>query len=315
MVRTWLQSRTRAESSGSNYVKLSEKEIDELVREWTPEPLLEPLTEDEITLSSGPIVVGPPTLHASVQNPFAAAGSAPTEMINLASTNFAGLAGHERIKERTIECLRAYGVGSCGPPGFYGTFDVHIEFERTLAAFLGQPAAIIYAQAFSCLSSVLPAFSKRGDIIVADRAVNFALQKAIQISRSTVRWYDHNDLDSLETVLESVKREDRRTKRPLTRRFIVTEAVFESDGQLLDLPRLVELKNRFKYRLVLDESWSVGALGKTGRGITELYGMPGTSAEIMVGSMANSLGSGGGFCAGSNDVINHQVRSLSCARD
>ena len=82
--------------------------------------------------------------------------------------------------------------------------DVHLELERDIADFLGTEGAILYSQGFSTISSVIPAFCKRGDIIVADRGVTLAIQKGIQISRSTVRWYDHNDLRSLEEVLQSV---------------------------------------------------------------------------------------------------------------
>lgn len=160
-------------------------------------------------------------------------------VLNLASSNFSGLALNESVKEKAIECLRGYGVGSCGPSGFYGFFDVHIELENALAAFFGTEAAIIYPQGFTTVCSVIPSFAKRGDIIVADKGVNFAIQKGIQISRSHVRWYEHNDMDSLEAVLDSVARENKRTKAPLTRRFIVSEGLFEGDGEVADLPRLV----------------------------------------------------------------------------
>ena len=111
--------------------------------------------------------------------------------------------------------------------------------EKDVADFLGTESAILYSQAFSTISSVIPAFSKRGDIIVADRGVNFAIQKGLQISRSTIRWYDHNDLHSLEQVLESVEKERRKKRLPLTRRFIVTEGIFDCDGIMSDLPKLV----------------------------------------------------------------------------
>lgn len=198
-----------------------------------------------------------------------------------------------------------------------------MELERDIAAFLGTQACIIYAQGFSTVSSVIPSFSKRGDVIVADRGVSFAVQKGIQISRSTIRWYDHNDMGSLERVLETLRREDIKYRRKLTRKFIVTEGLFEGDGQICDLPRIVgpssfpparacskvlqiELKKRYKYRLVLEESWSIGTLGKTGRGLTEHFGIPGSEIDILVGSMANSFNSAGGFCAGSTEVVEHQ---------
>jgi len=117
--------------------------------------------------------------------------------------------------------------------------DVHMDLENDIADFLGTEAAILYSQGFSTVSSVIPAFCKRGDIIVADRAVNFAIQKGIQISRSTVRWFDHNDLKSLEEVLISVEKERKKRRGPLTRRFIVTEGIFQKDGAMVDLPKLV----------------------------------------------------------------------------
>lgn len=114
---------------------------------------------------------------------------------------------------------------------------MHIKTEADIAAHLGAAACIVYAQAFSTISSVIPAFSKRGDVIVADKAVNFAIRKGIQISRSSVWWYEHNDLKDMERVLEKVVKEQAR--KPLTRRFIVTEGLSENVGDIIDLPKIV----------------------------------------------------------------------------
>ncbi|KAG9100562.1 serine palmitoyltransferase component [Ceratobasidium sp. UAMH 11750] len=298
-IRTLLMNRTRSDRAGKNFVKLSEKEIDELVDEWVPEPLCTPVTaEEQADLASVPVISGPTGPKPKLVN--------GKTVLNLVSYNFAGLAGNDFIKERAIETLRKYGLGSCGPPGFYGTIDVHLQLERDIAFFLGTEAAILYSQAFHTISSVIPAFCKRGDIIVADRGVNFAIQKGLQISRSTIRWYDHNDLKSLQDVLESVDRECKKKGVKLTRRFIVTEGIFENSGQMVDLPKLVELKKKYKYRLVLDESVSFGSMGRTGRGLTELYNVPATDIDMLVGSIANGLCSAGGFCAGSSVVVQHQ---------
>lgn len=116
-----------------------------------------------------------------------------------------------------------------------------MDLERDLADFLGTEAAILYSQGFATITSVIPAFCKRGDIIVADRSVSFPIQKGMQISRSTIRWFDHNDLKSLEDVLISVEKERKKRRGPLTRRFILTEGIFEKDGTMADLPKLVSL--------------------------------------------------------------------------
>ncbi|KAH9983383.1 serine palmitoyltransferase [Russula compacta] len=299
-IRTLLQSRTRADNGEKHFIQFSEKEIDELVDEWTPEPLGVPLTtEEQADLASVPVVSGPNGPRPKLVN-------TGKQVLNLASYNFTGLAGNETIKERAIETLRKYGVGSCGPPGFYGTFDVHMDLERDIADFLGTEAVILYSQAFSTIPSVISAFAKRGDIIVADRGVNFTIQKGLQISRSTIRWFDHNDLKSLEDVLQSIEKERRKRRGPITRRFIITEGIFEKNGAISDLPKLIELKHKYKYRLILDESISFGTVGRTGRGLTELYNVPATQIDMLLGSVANGLSSSGGFCAGSRIVVNHQ---------
>ncbi len=159
-------------------------------------------------------------------------------MTNLASYNFYNLNANEQIKEKAIQTLRTYGVGPCGPPQFYGTQDVHMKTEADIATFLGTEGCIVYAQAFSTISSVIPAFCKRGDVIVADRAVNYSIRRGLEISRSNIKWYNHGDLDDLERVVRKVA-EEQAKKKQLTRRFIVTEALFEMTGDCNNLPRLV----------------------------------------------------------------------------
>lgn len=156
---------------------------------------------------------------------------------NLGSFNFYNFNTNEALKEQAIQTLRTYGVGPCGPRGFYGTQDVHLKTEADVASYLGTEACIVYSQSFSTISSVIPAFSKRGDIIVADKGVSFAIRKGIQISRSTVRWYEHNDMEDLERVLAKVTKDQAR--KPLTRRFIITEGLFESSGDIVNLPKIV----------------------------------------------------------------------------
>ncbi|KAF9055120.1 PLP-dependent transferase [Hymenopellis radicata] len=290
VVRTLLQSRTRADESGKHFIEFSNKEIDELVADWNPEALTEPLdAKTQHELDSVPVVVG--------QN-----GPKPL----FETLNFTGLSGHERMKERGIAALRQYAVGSCGPMQFYGGVDAHYITEMDIAEFLGAEAAVVYSQGMATITSVLPAFCKRGDIVVADRGISFPIQKAIEVSRCTVRWYDHNDINSLEDVLKSVEKERRKKGGKPTRQFIVTEGLFEKDGQISDLPKLIELKKKYKYRLILEESYSFGVLGRTGRGLTELYNVPATEVDLLVGCMSVGLCAGGGFCAGSKFVIAHQ---------
>ena len=279
------------------------QEIDELVDDWTPEPLVAPPTAVEtFEEEHRPIIAGPTGPKVKLIN-------SSRTLTNLASYNYFNLVSSELIKERAITILRSYGVGACGPPNFYGTQDVHIATELEIARFLGLPACIVYAQSFSTISSVIPAFAKRGDIIVADRACNFAIQKGLQISRSTIKWYAHNDMADLERVLKEVAKDQAR--KPLTRRFIVTEGLFEATGDMPDLPTIIELKNKHKFRLILDETHSFGLLGRTGRGLSEHQNVDPSNIEMLIGSLAHSLTAGGGFCCGTLEVVEHQRISSS----
>ena len=179
-----------------------------------------------------------------------------------------------------------------------------MKTEADIAAHLGVQACIMYAQAFSTISSVIPSFSKRGDIIVCDEAISFATRKGVQISRSTIMTYKHNDYEDLERILQKVVRDG--AKRPLTRRFIVTEGIFENIGDVSNLPKLVDLKLKYKFRLILEESHSYGVLGRSGRGLTEHQNVDPTLVDMIIGSLCGPICAGGGFCAGGNDIVEHQ---------
>ncbi|KAF2459575.1 pyridoxal phosphate-dependent transferase, partial [Lineolata rhizophorae] len=278
-------------------IKLTEEEVDELVEDWTPEPLVgKPTQLEELDNEKSPIITGPTGPKVKLTN-----GRTVT---NLGSYNFYNFVADETIREKAIDTLRTYGVGPCGPPNFYGTQDVHMRTEANIASHLGTAACIVYAQAFSTISSVIPAFSKRGDIIVADKAVNYPIRKGLQISRSTIRWFEHNDMADLERVLAQIVKEN--AKKPLTRRFIITEGLFENTGEVTNLPKLVELKLRYKFRIILDESYSYGVLGRTGRGLTEHQNVDPHEVDMIIGSLSGPLIAGGGFCAGSREVVDHQ---------
>ncbi|KAI9429281.1 serine palmitoyltransferase [Lactarius indigo] len=192
-----------------------------------------------------------------------------------------------------------YGVDSCGPPGFYGTIGVQMDFERDITDFLGTEASNLYSQGFSTILCVISVFAKCGDITVTDRSIIFAVQRGLQISHSTVRRFDHKDLKSLA--------ERRKRRGPLTRRFIVTGGTFERDAAMVDLPKLVNrVKHKYRCRLILDESISFGTVGRTRRGFTELYNVPATQIDMIVGSVANGLNLSGGFCVSSRIVVDHQ---------
>jgi len=115
----------------------------------------------------------------------------------------------------------------------------------------------------------------------------------------------------LESILEEVQKEEKRKKKNLTRRWIITEALFYNYGDVLPLPKLMELKDKYCYRLIIDESYSLGILGKTGRGICEHFNIPPTSIEILTGNLAGAISSVGGYCCSNRGIIYHQRLNAS----
>jgi serine palmitoyltransferase len=249
----YLMAKSYSPDKDGKHMSLSEEEIEDLVDEWSPESLVE--DKPELRLLDANL----PVLHRDASSGPRTKLSDGRTVTNLANYNHHNLSGDQKLIDSAVGTLRTYGTGPCSAPGFYGTFDVHLKLEEDIASHFGTESAIIYAQSFSTISSMISAFCKRGDIIVADRAVNFPIRKGIHASRSIVRWFNHNDLDDLERVLSQLAKEE----RPLTRRFIITEALFEYTGEVVDLLRLIEIKHKYKYRIILDETWVLTAFPTT----------------------------------------------------
>ncbi|KAL5554281.1 hypothetical protein UlMin_041682 [Ulmus minor] len=277
---------------------LSKKEIDELCEEWVPEPLIPPITEE--------MQLEPPVLESAAGPHTIINGK---EVVNFASANYLGLIGHEKLLESCTSALEKYGVGSCGPRGFYGTIDVHLDCEARIAKFLGTPDSILYSYGLSTMFSAIPAFAKKGDIIVVDEGVHWGIQNGLYLSRSTIVYFKHNDMESLRNTLEKITAQNERAKK--LRRYIVVEAVYQNSGQIAPLDEIIRLKEKYRFRVLLDESNSFGVLGGTGRGLTEYCGVQVEKIDIITAAMGHALATEGGFCTGSARVIDHQRLSSS----
>ncbi|XP_076811925.1 serine palmitoyltransferase 1-like [Clavelina lepadiformis] len=280
-------------------VPLTKSEKEALVMDWTPEPLVPPLDKTLSEAVPYRAVNGQPGKNVEVDGRLC---------LNMASLNFLGLLGNLRIEKQATQSIKKYGVGSCGPRAFYGTVDVHVELEEKLAKFIKSERAIIYSYGFASIASAIPAYAKRGDIIFADEGVCFAIQKGLQASRSKIIYFKHNDMRDLEEKLKHQEQLDKKDskKASVTRKFMVVEGLYMNSGQICDLPKLVELKYKYKVRLFVEESLSFGILGEHGRGITEHFNIPIGKVDMISGSLEYALASSGGFCCGRAYVIDHQ---------
>ncbi|TMW49404.1 hypothetical protein DOY81_005548 [Sarcophaga bullata] len=231
-----------------------------------------------------------------------------TDCLNLATHNYLGLLEDQEILEDACKTLRKYGVGSCGPRGFYGTMDVHLDLEERVAKFMEMEEAVVYSYGFSTIASAIPAYAKRGDIIFVDGACNFAIQKGLDASRSTIYYFKHNDMEDLERLLkeQAVKDIKNPKKAAKTRRFLVVEGIYVNTGEICPLLELVTLREKYKLRLFLDESVSFGVLGKSGRGLTEHFNVKRSDVDLISAGMEWAVASIGGFCVGSHFIVEHQ---------
>ncbi|CAN6539862.1 unnamed protein product [Malus baccata var. baccata] len=279
---------------------LTEQEKDELCEEWVPDPLIPSITDE--------MLYEPPVLESAAGPHTIINGK---EVVNFASANYLGLIGHEKLLESCNSALEKYGVGSCGPRGFYGTIDVHLDCEARIANFLGTPDSILYSYGLSTMFSAIPAFAKKGDIIVVDEGVHWGIQNGLHLSRSTIKYFKHNDMEDLRKILEELTSNKKSGRVKKLRRYIVVEAVYQNSGQIAPLDKIVELKEKYKFRVLLDESNSFGVLGKSGRGLTEYCGIPVEKIDIITAAMGHALATEGGFCTGSARVTDHQRLSSS----
>ncbi|WKX94947.1 hypothetical protein Q1695_011862 [Nippostrongylus brasiliensis] len=237
---------------------LTEKQKDQLIAEWQPDPLVPETAQDHPVLNPK-FADGKMAKYVSIEG---------KEYLNMATSNFLGFVGEKRIEDVAKKTILKYGVGSCGPRGFYGTVDVHLDLEANLAKFMNCEEAVLYSYGFATIASAIPAYAKKGDVIFVDKGVNFAIQKGLQASRSRVEWFEHNDVDDLERLLKEQEVKDKKDpkKAAKVRRFIVVEGIYANSADLCPLPRIMELKWKYKVRVFIDESWSFGVIGDTGRG-------------------------------------------------
>ncbi|GBP19499.1 Serine palmitoyltransferase 1 [Eumeta japonica] len=249
--------------------------------EWKPLPLVE---EDVIAEE-------PPMM-----------GKIDEDVLNVGATSFLSFDKEEKIMEESLQSLQKYGVGSCGPRGFYGTIDVHLTLEERLAKFLEVEETCVYSYGFSTIASAIPSYAKKGDIIFTDENVWFAIQKGLDATRSTIRYFKHNDMNNLEKLLSIAA--EKKELNPKRRAFLIVEAIYFNTGEICPLRKLVELARKFKLRIILDESLSIGA--KEGRGLTEYLNVPRDEIDLIVGSLEHSFASIGGFCAGTHFIVEHQ---------
>lgn len=213
-----------------------------------------------------------------------------------ASYSYLGLIGHPRINAAAKAAVDRYGTGTHGVRTLAGTLDVHNELEETIANFKGTETAITYTSGYATNLTVVSTLLGRHDYVFSDRLNHASIVDGCMMSGAKFVRFKHNDLNDLERVLEEAPAS--------AAKLIIADSVFSMDGDIIDLPRIVELSRKHHAWLMIDEAHSIGVLGKTGRGIEEHYGMEGV-IDIKMGTLSKTIPSVGGYVAGNHDMINY----------
>lgn len=218
------------------------------------------------------------------------------EMGMYASYGYLGLLGHPRIGEAAKKAVDKFGTGTNGVRMLAGSLTIHTELEETIAEFKHAEAAVTYSSGYATNLSVISTLMGRGDYVLSDKLNHASIVDGCLMSGAEFRRFKHNDMADLEKRLQQMPSD--RAK------MVIADAVFSMDGDIIDLPKVVELCKKYNAWLMIDEAHSIGVLGKTGRGIEEHFGL-GDVIDIKMGTLSKTIPSVGGYVAAKKEIITY----------
>jgi len=225
------------------------------------------------------------------------------QKIMIGSNNYLGLAQDPRVVEAACDATRRYGAGCTGSRFLNGTIKLHVELEEALAAFLGREASILYSTGFFANQGALVALTEDGDAILCDRENHASIIDGCQFAPAKLIPFRHNSASSLENRLKRLPAE--------SGRLVILDGVFSMSGDIANLPEINAAAKRHKAVMYVDEAHSLGVLGRQGRGTVDHFGLN-DEIEIVMGTFSKSLGSMGGFIAGSAEMVEYLKHRARC---
>ncbi len=217
------------------------------------------------------------------------------ERVMLGSNNYLGLTSDPRVLAGARDALERYGSGLTGSRLLNGTIDLHLDLEREIAEWMGTEEALVFTTGHQANVGTLGTLLGPGDTVIADSADHASILDGCLLSRAKLRPFRHGRLDKLEKMLERAEGDGGGV-------LVVVDGVFSMEGDVADLPRIVELCRAHGARLMVDEAHAAGVLGARGAGASEHFGVEG-DVDLRMGTFSKSLASCGGFIAGSHEVI------------
>jgi len=227
------------------------------------------------------------------------------KVINLSSNNYLGFANHPRIKNAATKAVDKYGVGAGAVRTIVGNMDIHEELEEVLAKFKREEAVMVFQSGFNCNAGTIQAITEKGDLIISDELNHASIIDGARLSKADKTIYRHNDMDSLEKILKE-------NRDKYNNILVITDGVFSMDGDVANLPSIVDLAEKYEAMTYVDDAHGSGVLGENGRGTVDHFGLHGR-VDFSIGTLSKAIGISGGYVAGSEtmqDWLSHRGRPL-----
>lgn len=226
------------------------------------------------------------------------------KVLMFGSNSYLGLTNHPKIKEASKKAIDKYGSGCAGSRFLNGTLDIHLELEERLAKFTGKEGALCFSTGFQVNLGVVSVLTGRNDHVLLDELDHASIIEGSRLSFSRVLKFAHNDMKSLESKLKHCT--------PDSIKFIVVDGIFSMEGDIVNLPVIVELAKKYNATIMVDDAHSLGVIGVNGAGTASHFGLT-DSVDLIMGTFSKSFASLGGFIASDKDTINfikHSSRTL-----
>jgi 8-amino-7-oxononanoate synthase len=217
-------------------------------------------------------------------------------MLNFSSYNYLDLSGDIRVKEAAKKAIDDFGTSTGSGRIIVGEIPLFGEFERELAEVLGVEDAVIGVSGWGTNAGAIGYLARKQDLIVYDELVHNSMLTGAKISGARRFPFAHNDYDALERLLVEHRGSYERV-------LILTEGVFSMDGDIPDVPRLIDIKHRHKALLMVDEAHSMGVIGPNGLGVVDYFGLNGADIDIHFATLSKSFGTIGGYVAGRRELV------------
>jgi 8-amino-7-oxononanoate synthase len=226
------------------------------------------------------------------------------KVLMFGSNSYLGLTNHPKIKEAAKKAIDKYGTGCAGSRFLNGTLDIHINLEERLADLVGKDGALCYSTGFQVNLGVVSVLSGRRDHLLLDELDHASIIEGSRLSFSKVLKFTHNNMPALENKLKRCT--------PESLKLIVVDGIFSMEGDIVKLPEIVKLADKYDATVMVDDAHSIGVIGKNGSGTSSHFGLT-HKVDLIMGTFSKSLASLGGFIASDKDTINyikHNSRTL-----